>query len=350
MAWIQLFPVLGCVGTLCLACSCEEHEHAADASPRPDRSIPDAGPDLSPPKEDAGSPWKRDLGPDPDLNLAMCSDGSVAVDPSDLAVSLDTTPDLKWTVSLHKGNGAPTSPVLDHDGTVYLPTLKGLFAVSSAGKLAWSLPPPGGSFLLGGHGGLFNGTFVTGAQHTIHGIDVKKQTFWTIPLQGPLDSLTKTAGMFHTSAPGLLTPGTVAVAGADHRLYRMTLGGKLLGTSMMPGIASLPRFPAMDVAGNTYFSIIASGARLASFGPEGKLRWMRSLQPIPRSSVLSVAVGGPSTVVVASYNGTVPQPGTEVFTTDVAALDSGCGAERWRVTLDGIPRSQLLVGRVATRT
>ena len=283
--------------------------------------------------------WKRDFGPDPDLNLALCRD-SGDLDPApDAAPPLATKPALKWKLKLTAANLHISTPVLGQGGNIYFTTTLGIHAVSPKGQPLWSLPPPPGVSLYGNQPLALNKLLVFGSiPGKVHAVSMAGKALWSRSLDGPFDP---SPGYF-TSRPLQGAGDVIWIGGADHKLYKVDTQSTILQRTVLPG-HPLRGLSAVDDQGNVY-TVIWASRRVVSISPAGKLRWSRTLHSSYASAVSPLALTAAGSMVAAV--GCCAMSGQRY--TDVVVLDRACGAERWRHHLSGTALPPILVGTDGT--
>jgi len=337
--------------SLVAGCMCSEQGSLKDSQLAPDtdqaravdQGVPDQARDKALPDGDQGLPdgdqgllWKRDFGPAPDLNLALCRD-SGDLDPApDAAPPLSTKPGLKWKLKLTTANLSISSPVLGLGGAIHFTTTLGIHAVSQKGQLLWSVSKPPGTALYGNQPLAIKNLLVFGSlPGKVHAVSQDGQALWSRSLDGPFDP---SPGYF-TSPPLRGAGDVIWIGGADRTLYKLDTQSNILQRTALPG-HPLRGLTAVDDQGNVY-AVIWASRRVVSISPAGKLRWSRTLHPSYASGVSNLAL--------TADGGLVAVVGCCVYSgqkyVDVMVLDRACGAERWRHRLSGgSPIWPMLVG------
>ena len=194
---------------------------------------------------------------------------------------------LLWTYDL---NAPATSPAVWTNGTVYIGTQNGLYAITNAGSVAsakWIFPAPVDvPASLGADGTIYFGDADLGAH--LHALNPDGTTKW-------LTSLDPNAGYHGFQSASLL--------GYDGNLY-VVMGGRLFAVSSS-GVKkwdhsfdySFPRgSPVMGQNGTIYTPCFADGS-LYAFNPDGTLKWQVSRPP---ASCESPAIGPDGTIYVGA--------------------------------------------------
>jgi hypothetical protein len=330
--------VLGAL--LVIGCSCSQKEGQQDSTVVPP---PDLGPasdhsilaDLS---KDTRSPdrgyiFYKDLGPVPDINLAQCRDIGPLPQAADAAASLAVKPALKWTCKLAAGMESVSSPVVGDGGTISITGKTKLHAVSSAGKLLWSIRPRSGAWLYGAKPLAFQKTLVFGTSYSmVESATMTGKALTAVSLDGPFNPLlTRTVG-YPVLGPG----GMILVGGADSKLYTIDYRFQFQKRIVLPA-SSLYNL-VVDEQGNIYTDLTAF-PRVMSLSPSGKVRWSRILLNSANGSIASIIISKMGDVIATVGD----RPGYQKYKTHIVALDQSCGSERWRYTIDAAARLHMVL-------
>jgi hypothetical protein len=178
------------------------------------------------------------------------------------------------------------SPAVGSDGTVYVPSCKGLTAFSPAGSVKWVLPyQAAGSLGIGADGTIYS------AHGSVSAIDPEGTVKWTLRLPN-LDS-----AQYLTLGPG----GAVYVASiqtpAPYQtwLYAISPTGEIKWS--YPGAQYSISAPVVDADGVIYFTL--GYDRLIALDPGGTLRWTF---PVLRTYGGSPVIGADGSIYVGGGN------------------------------------------------
>ncbi len=331
------FVVLG----VC-ACTCTKE---GDTNTAVADAAVDAGRDVQHEQHGERPLWPLDIGPIPDANTALCKDAWFpdATSVLDSKVPLAVKPEIKFKTLLAKGTfSAGSAPLLGPDGNIHILIQQGLFGISPDGQVKWSVSPPVPSFGFGTNPLGINGKWlVFGTDEGIYGVSRTGAGDWLVPFKGTIDPAAP-PGSDVTSAPALDGKGNVLIAGPDHLLYRIDGKGSLVGTSQLPGRAWGMWHPVVDAKGNTYLRLRGAYERVALISNTGKTRWTRLV--LPGTGILAMSIGANGDLVVAALQEIKKPQMSPQYVSHLMSLDQGCGAERWRTTLDGSAGFPILVG------
>jgi len=140
------------------------------------------------------------------------------------------------------------------------------------------------------------------------------------------------------TAVGATLAGEFVIAGANHKLFIADTTGNIRVTT--PNSAAIIHgwFPVVGSDGSSYFSVIASPARVASFSVDGVRRWMRSYGPGEGSGILALGAKGELLIGMGTHK--IAKP----YGSALVGVDSSCGSERWRTSFAGIVQYPMVVG------
>ncbi|MSU22899.1 MAG: hypothetical protein EXS32_03650 [Opitutus sp.] len=250
------------------------------------------------------------------------------------------------------GSSLTGAPAVAPDGTIYIgSTDRSLYAFSPGGTPLWSYPTGGlidtcspaigadGTIYFGSNDGKLYALAPDGVtlrwSHTFPSAGVSNSptlatdgTIYVKPSDGLLYALNPADGTtkWTRDVKGLLSYGSAAVA-PDGTIYQGSEDKNLYAINPADGTVKW-RFladndiytaPAIDAAGNIYFSVLNSG-KLYSVTPAGTPRWTYSGAALGSSSSPCLSADG-STVYYGGYD------------RKLHAIDSATGAVRWTYLL-----------------
>lgn len=263
---------------------------------------------------------------------AVAPDGSITlvVETEDFPVTdvvhrLSAEGALLWTFDVNPsgwGTIGVSAPAIGEDGTVYAAGDQ-LYAISAAGALRWTVPPPVAGEALGSSPVIGKDGTVYFAAHNmaLAAYDPSDGTVrWTWPITWP---------DFVFASPAIGADGTIYVATDDGVLRAVTPAGAIaweFDVRSVGFVGSLRSSPAVGADGSLYFGS-SQGTSLPTFfslTADGGLRWMFVPDDIPPDLPIShcdiyssPALGADGTVYFGHEFGRV------------YALDAADGTVRW---------------------
>ncbi len=270
---------------------------------------------------------------------------------------------LSLTDSLWQANATDpitSAPTVGGDGSVYFgSTDNSMYAVNSSGNRKWSFATVSSidvsSAALAGDGTLYVGTgfSVNGALHALTPTGTQKWahyfgaslpaanspavaadgTIYIKPSDGFLYALQPATGAMKWrydvggrasySSPSIAADGTIYIGSENRKLYAINPDGTLKWE--FTSDSDIYTNPAIDGAGNIYFSVLNSG-RLYSLTPAGTQRWVYSGASLGSSSSAALSADG-ATVYFGGYDA------------KLHAVNTATGAARWTYPLGGEVRA-----------
>jgi len=287
------------------ACQCNDRTVIADGPAPDDQHAPtDAGPEFLPtlPCLEAGIPRGTDA-----------------------AAPLPVKPGVKWTLTLAKGSGLLTSPVLGVDGELVVSNShSGVLGISVEGKPLWSIGWPGDISLYG-----WDDPTTLASRVAFSSDDGRVLLVWPKGVTGDTKALDGPfASQDQMTRPIRLGPDRFMVGASDGKLYDFTAGKT--GARRIPISGGYPDEIVADGQGVVYLHLFGSSEVLAVDLASGGVLWRRTLGG---ESVYGLALDGQGSLLAAvSHGGT----SYNTYKTDIVALDRACGATRWRFTTKGM--------------
>ena len=212
---------------------------------------------------------------------ALSNDGQLyALDWFGNLVALNAeTGDMLWRHTLSSYD--PVSPVIGHDGTIYVND-SGLAALSPEGEFLWrSLDSSSGYYG-------FITTPSIGANNTIY-LNGRDSLYAFAP-DGTLDWTFQHGESFATT-PVISEQGTLYFSTSSH-LFSVSSEGQLLWQAPMP-FASNGQNSTPHLTENGLIYVTSTSGWIAAFGTDGAVQWMSSVPgEQPLASALSIAADG----------------------------------------------------------
>ena len=258
---------------------------------------------------------------------------SIVVDSKSAAVSgqfVLTVVDSLWQAAA--GDNVTGSPAIGSDGTIYFgSTDRLLYAFAPDGILKWTAATGGsidstspaigsdGSIYVGSYDGKLYAFNPSGAQKWAHNFGAAAPvtsspsvaadgTIYVKAVDGflyalnPADGATKWRRDVHDGASyasaSIAPDGTIYQGSNDHNLYALNPDGTIKWT--FPAGNEVFTAPALDAAGNIYFSVLITG-ELFSLTPQGTKRWVYAGAQLGSTSCPALSADG-KTAYFAGYD------------------------------------------------
>ncbi len=241
---------------------------------------------------------------------AMARDGTIyfgSIDRSLYAIAPDGT--QKWSF-VTPSTIDTASPTVADDGTVYVGSNDGTFyAFNPDGSTKWThvfgvIAPVSNSPALAADGTIY----VKAGDGYLYALaPTDGTTKWKFNVNGPTTY----------ASPSVAPDGTIYQGSEDRRLYAINPDGTQKW--FFAGDNDIYTVPAIDAAGNVYFSVLNNG-KLFSVSPAGTLRWSYS----------GATTGSSSSAVLSPDGGTVYFGG---YDSKLHAVNTATGAARWTYPL-----------------
>jgi hypothetical protein len=206
---------------------------------------------------------------------------------------------LLW--SYNPGSTIATSPAIAPDGTIYIGSYAGLFAITNAGSNKWTIPSPvASSPAIGSDGTIYFGDGYT----NFSAINPDGSQKWTYPLQGV------------KSCPAIGPDNTIYVA-AGAQLFALTPAG----TKKWALITDSSEYSACSAVIGPDGTIYFGNTTFYAINPDGTIKW--SL-PFAGFSGDSAAVGADGTIYVGNGPLYALNPDGTGLWTNTAVDFAGC--------------------------
>lgn len=241
---------------------------------------------------------------------ALGRDGTVYFGSTDrLIYALTPEGTQKWTYPTG-GLIDTASAAVGEDGTVYIGSNDGnLYALNADGTLKWAhtfgiLAPVSNSPALAADGTIY----VKAGDGYLYALaPTNGATKWRFNVNAPTSY----------ASPSIAPDGTIYQGSDDGRLYALNPDGT--SKWIFTGDNDIYTVPAIDAAGNLYFSVLNTG-KLFSIAPNGTQRW----------TYTGAGIGSSSSPVLSPDGGTVYFGG---YDRKLHAVNTANGSARWAYTL-----------------
>ncbi|MBI4626541.1 MAG: PQQ-binding-like beta-propeller repeat protein [Verrucomicrobia bacterium] len=263
--------------------------------------------------------------------------------------------DSRWQATT--GSNITGAPAVGRDGTLYVgSTDNSIYAYAPDGSPRWSYPTNGiidtcspaiaddGTVYVGSNDGRFYAFTASGTLKWTRNFGLTAPvsnspalaangTIYVKPRDGFLYALNPANGAIvwrrdvHApetyASPSVAPDGTIYQGSEDKNLYAINPDGTLKWT--FAGENEIYAVPAIDAAGNIYFTVLNSG-KLYCVSPAGTLRWTYAGASLGSSSSPALSADG-STAYFAGYDARLH------------AVNTASGAARWVFPLDAEVRA-----------